>query len=241
MVLPLAAEDSGRLRMDQKAEAIDHARLGLDPQYSPAQQEKIRRLILEDWKKAGVKLPTYMKLVARYIAGSGLPEAWLAKLSHQTMDKMLKRISTPRYEVWACLHLYLTKKYGEPGISASAPTEENQLGRALVRFAAAEVAAGFAGTYSLPDEPDAALALEMVEAGYCRLSLVRRYLSAEPFAEPVVSTAKGVGTVKGGKLTAVLRTTSTRELESLDLALGTLAPLADPEMDARFAALRDAP
>ena len=87
----------------------------------------------------------------------------------------------------------------------------------------------------------AALALEMVEDGYCRLSLVRRYHSGEPFAEPVVSTAKGVGTIKAGKLTAVLRTTTTRELESLDLALGTLTPLADPGMKARLAALRDAP
>lgn len=227
--------------MNEEAQAIDHARLGLDPQYSPAQQEIIRRLILEDWKKAGVKLPTYMKLVARYIAGAGLPEAWLAKLSHQTMDKMLKRVSTPRYEVWACLHLYLAKKYGEPGISASTPTEENQLGRALVRFAAAEATAVLAGTYSLPDESGAALGLEAAEDGYCRLSLVRRYQSGEPFAEPVVSTAKGVGTIKGGKLTAVLRSVATRELESLDLALGTLTPLADAEMNARLAALRDAP
>ncbi len=103
--------------------SFDPAEYGIDSHYSTIQQEKIRRLMLEDWKAAGVKLPTYMKLVARYIEKTGVPELWLSKLRHQTMDTMLKRIYAPRYEFWACLHLYLTKKYGDVGISKQANTD----------------------------------------------------------------------------------------------------------------------
>lgn len=46
---------------------IDPIKLGLDTDYNPGQQIKIHRLILEDWQTVGVKLLTYMKLIARTI------------------------------------------------------------------------------------------------------------------------------------------------------------------------------
>ena len=233
-----------------RVESIDHARLGIDAQYSPAQCHKIRRLILEDWKKAGVKLPTYMKLVARYIAGHGVPEAWLSKLSHQTIDKMLKGVSTPRYEVWACLHLYLTRKYGEPGISAATATDAALLGRALARFAGLErtdAESDIAGRYTVSTETlssgtGLALAIHRQEGeAFHTLRIVRRFCTAAPFADEVAIPYQGVGTIRAGKMTAVLREIATRSLETMDLDLSTLAPLEDDSLSARLAALEGAP
>lgn len=220
--------------------AVDHKRLGIDPQYNPAQQQKIRRLMLEDWQKAGVKLPTYMKLVARYIADTGAPEEWLAKLSHQTMDKMLKSVSTPRYEFWACLHLYLSKKYADLSISETAPTETQILGEALVRFGKVSDSVAANGAYSLNGETNTALALVRdQESPYHRVYQLRRFHSDEPFADPVVTTLYGAGVVTGSTLVAVLRTIS-REITSLEVALSALTPLDDETMLARLDALRDA-
>ena len=52
---------------------FDPTSLGLDRHYTPEQRQLIRRMMLEDWQVMAVKLPTYMKLVARSIAGTGVP------------------------------------------------------------------------------------------------------------------------------------------------------------------------
>lgn len=107
---------------------------GVMSHYTPKAQQRIRRTILEDWQASRVKLPTYMKLVARYIAPTGVPEDWLAKLSHQTMAKMLKSESTPRHTFWACLHIYITKKYGAVVIDEALQSASNLLGQAIAQF-----------------------------------------------------------------------------------------------------------
>tara|TARA_E500000318_G_scaffold107170_1_gene116112 strand:+ start:2128 stop:2805 length:678 start_codon:yes stop_codon:yes gene_type:complete len=223
--------------MDQQP-IVDHAQLGIDPQYSPAQQHKIRRLILEDWKKVGVKLPTYMKLVARYIDGSGIPEAWLARLSHQTMDKMLKSVSTPRYEFWACLHLYLTKKYADLSISETERTDIELLGQALARFGGETEEVE--GTYRLDGEAETALTISReAEEPFARIHLIRRYCSEEPFAEAVFTPCHGVGSVRDGKLTAIIRDITSRTIASMDIEMVALEKLEDVELEARLDALRD--
>lgn len=114
--------------------AFDPSAHGLMSHYTPQAQQRIRRTILEDWQTTHVKLPTYMKLLARHIAPAGVPEKWLAKLSHQTMAKMLKFESTPRHEFWACLHLYIMKKYGSVVIDKAMQNPSDLLGRAMVQF-----------------------------------------------------------------------------------------------------------
>lgn len=107
---------------------------GIMSHYTPKAQQRIRRTILEDWQASRVKLPTYMKLIARYIAPTGVPEDWLAKLSHQTMAKMLKFESAPRHTFWACLHIYITKKYGAVVIDEAVQSASDLLGQAIAQF-----------------------------------------------------------------------------------------------------------
>ncbi len=111
----------------------EDARAILPSHYSDRARLRIRERILTDFEGSGVKLPTYAKLLARYIAPLGVSEAWLAKLSHQTLAKTLAGSSNPRYPVWACLHLYLWRKDGrfmpEPHIS-----DAEELGLALSSF-----------------------------------------------------------------------------------------------------------
>ncbi|MEM9469449.1 MAG: hypothetical protein AAF988_04740 [Pseudomonadota bacterium] len=123
---------------------------GLYSHYNDTHKQLMRRLMLEDWKKSGVKLPTYMKLVARFIIPLNVPDEWLKKLSHQTMDKMLKRTSTPRYEFWACLHLYLIKKYSLTELRTAEEADIESLGHALSEFAD-NSRAPEAGHYSVSD------------------------------------------------------------------------------------------
>lgn len=220
---------------------IDHKALGIDPQYGRAQQHKIRRLILEDWQKAGVKLPTYMKLVARYIEATGVPDIWLARLSHQTMDKMLKGVSTPRYEFWACLHIYLARKYGDVSISATMQTDTDILGRALARFGRPESDnSELTGSFRLHEDEGVALAItERMSDGFHHVYLIRRYHSGEPFADAVWTPWRGAGVSNRSRLVAVLRDAS-REVVGLDVALSDLATLDDADSSARLDALRSA-
>lgn len=94
----------------------------------------IKRMILDDFERQGVGLPTYMKLVACYIAPMGVPEDWLAKLKHQTMAKMLVGKTVPRYEFWACLHLYLIRQTGSFEIAGQVSALD-VFGQALSSFA----------------------------------------------------------------------------------------------------------
>lgn len=114
--------------------AFDPDTYGIMSHYTPKAQQRIRRTILEDWQASRVKLPTYMKLVARYIAPTGVPEEWLAKLSHQTMAKMIRFESTPRHTFWACLHIYITKKYGAVVIDEAVQSAADLLGQTISQF-----------------------------------------------------------------------------------------------------------
>lgn len=113
---------------------FDVEQLGLKPYYSERDRLVMRRLVLEDLRQAGVKLPTYMKLLARFISTNGLPEEWLGKLIHQTMDKMLKGTATPRYEFWACLHMYFMKRHADADILEPESAALRRFGIALTSF-----------------------------------------------------------------------------------------------------------
>ena len=228
--------------MDE-TDSFDPARLGLESHYSPAHQQRIRRLILEDWKKSGVKLPTYMKLVARYIERIGVPEAWLGQLIHQTMDKMLKGTSTPRHEFWACLHLYLLRKYGPEAAQAPPPGELDELGRALARFAEeARVPEEASGMFSVSEKPHMAVVIRTDASGtHARVAALYRAQREEMFADSVTVTLKGAVVANGDGVAGILRETGTRTLLPIDLPLDRLKPEDDGTMRAKLEALDDAP
>ena len=224
-------------------EPFDPARLGLESHYSPAHQQRIRRLILEDWKKAGVKLPTYMKLVARYIEGTGVPEAWLGKLIHQTMDKMLKGVSTPRHAFWACLHLYLLRKYGPEVAKAPPPSDLDELGRALARFAGeARLPGEASGIFRVSERPHMAVVIRTDASGtHARVAALYRTEAGNAFTDTVTVTLRGAVVANGGGLAGMLRETATRSLLPIDLPLARLKPEDDGAMRAKLEALDDAP
>ncbi|WP_109260660.1 hypothetical protein [Hyphobacterium indicum] len=195
---------------------FDPAKFGLLSHYPPDAQQRIRRLMLEDWKAAGVKLPTYMKLVARFIASTGVSEGWLAKLSHQTMDKMLKLASTPRYEFWACLHLYLIRKYGPLDISPEL-TDPEILGQAVCRFG------------SITDAPDPgeyefdgrSIVIETEEGRpYGLAECVETQTGPDPFGVKIERKHQGIAVAQGNRMVAVLR-------DAVSLQITTIALKAD--------------
>ena len=208
---------------------FDPAAHGLLSHYSDTARTRIRRAILEDWQASGIKLPTYMKLLARYIVptkrgATPVPEDWLAKLSHQTMAKMLAGTSTPRYEFWACLHLYLTKKYDLLDIDPEI-TDENVLGQSLVRFGRV-TAPPDAGHYAV--KSDTQIALECAKQGQYALATMTRHLNPKAdqnafLTIPTQSKAKGVAIAQSKEPDAsihlVLRDILTREI-----AFETLKP-----------------
>jgi hypothetical protein len=180
---------------------------GLESHYAPEQQARIRRLMLEDWKEAGVKLPTYMKLVARFIEKTGIPEEYLSKLSHQTMSKMLKRTSTPRYEFWAALHLYLSKKYGVVEIDSTF-SEEDMLGASLVRYWGAQ-SAPQAHQYEVDG-----VAIEIVPVegkDYSAAQVITPAKDTSEFTLNIEQLIKGVAIEQEHKIITTMRDTMTRE------------------------------
>jgi hypothetical protein len=180
--------------------------------------------MLEDWNKAGVKLPTYMKLVARSIAPTGVPDAWLAKLIHQTMDKMLKGTATPRYEFWACRHLYLIRKYGADVVADPEPSHIDQLGQALVRFSGfVDAETGCVGTFTLRGQPDIALILEPPgREGFSRIRARTTRPGAQPFGETVTIVRIGAATWSAGRVVAVLRDAADHKLSTIEAATADL-------------------
>lgn len=215
---------------------FDPTKLGLESHYDQKQKDAIRRLILEDWKASGVKLPTYMKLVARYIMYERLPEEWIKKLSHQTMSKMLKGVSTPRHVFWACLHLYLMKKYGDIGITQPGATDLVVLGKALVRFANIQAAAEPDGEFWLADHT--AVKIESAET-FQRLFMLKRLDGVEEFTEPVYISYEGSGVTRDEKLIAVLRNLATHEMITVEALPRTLRRLDDADLLARLDGLAD--
>ena len=193
--------------------SFDAAKHGLLSHYSPEAQQRIRRLMLEDWKAAGVKLPTYMKLVARSIASTGVSEGWLAKLSHQTMDKMLKSASTPRYEFWACLHLYLSRKYGPQDISPEL-TDADILGQAVCRFGSIDDAPD-PGSYEFDGRT---IAVETEEGcPYALAECVETKNGAEPFGVQIERKHLGIAIAQGNRLIAIMRDTVSLQITTTEL------------------------
>ncbi len=219
-------------------DSFDPKTMGLLSHYSPDAQGRIRRLMLEDWKAAGVKLPTYMKLVARYVASVQprevgrakdiphvaaadrartfkVPEDWLTKLSHQTMDKMFKGISTPRYEFWACLHLYLAKKYGPVEIDPAQISEADMLGQAVARFGQLEDAPPPATI-----EIDATTRLEIDEAtgtGFAPANLMQTHQGPPPLSLEIEEEAHGIAIQQGEDVLAVMRDVITYEISMITI------------------------
>ncbi len=113
---------------------FDPASLGLYSHYHPDHCQRLRKLIFADWRKSGVKLPTYMKLVGRYIERTGVPEEWLAKLSYQTMNRVLRDNIISRHELWACIHLYLMKKYEVVDLSKESTVDIGDFDRELEEY-----------------------------------------------------------------------------------------------------------
>lgn len=197
--------------------SFDPASLGLLSHYPPDAQHRIRRLMLEDWKASGVKLPTYMKLVARFIAPTGVTEDWLAKLSHQTMDKMLKSASTPRYEFWACLHLYLTKKYGPLEISPTL-TDADILGQAVTRFGAIGETPS-SGCFVVERLKLDVEASEGKPYAFAQMVEIRQV--TEPFGVDIERKRQGIAVRQSERLIAILRDIVSLDLSTIEIEART--------------------
>ncbi|UTW60222.1 hypothetical protein KFE96_07890 [Kordiimonas sp. SCSIO 12603] len=193
--------------------SFDPIQQGLLSHYPPDVQQRLRRLILEDWNASGVKLPTYMKLLARHIAATGVSEDWLAKLSHQTMNKMLKSISTPRHEFWACLHLYIIKKYGPQDIAPEL-SDIDILGQSLVRFGDIKEVPS-----SLERSINGKELIINAQGGkpYALASMTETYKSNEAFAVEVTYKAEGAAVIQNNQIKAILRDEMTRQISMLEV------------------------
>lgn len=195
--------------------AFDVAAHGLDSHYSPAQQERIRQLMLEDWKAAGVKLPTYMKLVARYIEKTGVSEDWLSKLRHQTMDNMLKKLYNPRYEFWACLHLYLNKKYGHQDITGQY-AEDDIFGAAFVRYGGAQSAPN-SGQHKIGDMVIDITTEEGKEFAYASIPQEDSHKPLNDFTLDIEHPVRGVAIKQDQKTLIILRDVMTQAITMQEL------------------------
>ena len=188
--------------------SFDAAKHGLETHYNESSRQTLQEMILEDWKDVGVKLPTYMKLLARFISPEGVPEEWLSKLRHQTMDTMLKGISTPRYEFWACIHLYLNKKHGYITLG-NRISDEDMLGIAFEQFTGVKKAPK-AAVY--PTHGKELVLIEEEDKAYSLAYANAPEADSESFSLDVDSPLKGVAIQQKQKITTILRDTMTREM-----------------------------
>lgn len=200
-------------------DAFDPARLGVESHYSPEARLSLRRLILEDWQQSGVKLPTYMKLLARYIAPMGVPEDWLAKLSPQTMRAMLTTDTQPRHIFWACLYLYLTRKSGLVDLGGGPPKALAQLGEALTRFTGASESPNdpqsdpLGEPFALTHEGATITAAPVPDRAYLRLTRRIEIQNADPFSEPITHHFEGAAVVQSARLIGMIRDIATLETQ----------------------------
>jgi len=221
--------------------AFDPLKLGLESHYTPAQRRVIRRLIQEDFNHSGQKLPTYMKLVGKLLIPAGLPDEWLKKLLYQTLATMLNGTSTPRHEFWACLHLYLNKKYGDIGISETGPADIAVIGKALVRFGTVENCDFTGGAFRIYDST----AIRLTPKNqYHHVAVVHRQ---EPLDEGIDNRGEAVYTIYEGAAVCkdkhvfiVMRNLTTRALKSIEKDVGDLTELIDPDMTMRLDQLLEA-
>lgn len=210
-------------------QAFNPADLGILPHYNTARQIRMRRLILEDWKEAEVKLPTYMKQVARAISHTGVPEEWLAKLSHQTMAKMLNDTSTPRHEFWGCLHLYLSIRFANPRVLETVLYDQEQLGKALSGFLFSKEPS-YSGVDDAALKTPTDLTLKIYgssDQGYVHLFGVRPVIQDDQFKPRTTAFYSGPAVVVSGRLIAILREPAMADIEVLDLHLEDLTLQTD--------------
>jgi len=211
----------------EKLNNFDPSSHGLESHYNTQQQYKIRRMIVEDWKQSDAKLPTYMNLLSLYIVPERVPDDWLKKLSHQTMSKMLNNISTPRYEFWACLHLFLNKKYGD--IELNEISEVSHLGLALKGFGEQECE--IEGDFCLDEN----LALKLsIKDGYTHVVMIECYQSNEPFSDAVHTNYEGAGVQQNKQLICLNRNLSTKQISALESNINDLLPLDQPKLKDRL-------
>ncbi|MBG6211355.1 hypothetical protein IWQ49_006039 [Labrenzia sp. EL_126] len=222
-------------------QAFNPADLGILPHYNHARQIRIRRLILEDWKEAEVKLPTYMKQVARAISHTGVPEEWLAKLSHQTMAKMLSDTSTPRHEFWGCLHLYLSIRFANAHVLETALYDLERLGTALAGFLSLKDLdlTGF-GARALKTPTNLTLKVfEASDPAYSHVFGVRPVIQDDPLKPHTNTFFSGPAVVFADRLIATLRDPAMTDIEVLDLQINELTPQADTTIIRRLDAFAE--
>jgi len=196
---------------------FDATELGLLSHYGSEARFQIKKRMLDDWQASDMKLPTYMKLVARFIEKTGVLEEWLRKLSHQTMAKMLAGTSTPRHEFWTCLHLYLTKKYGPIDIEPSI-TDADILGQSFTRFARVGRLPSIQADYALGDGETLATS----DAGnetYAYAVLERIFSAPEPFSVPMTTRFEGIVVAASQGTQVIVRGTNDRSLHFRALAM----------------------
>jgi len=214
---------------------FDPSRLGLETHYTPKQRQLIQRLILEDWKQSGTKLPTYMKLVARRIMPLKVPDDWLKKLIHQTMSKMLTGQSMPRHTFWACLHLYLMQKYGDIGLISNKADHIQLLGQALSRFAQGNTADMPQGAFALHES--AAISLSH-EGGYCRIRLTEHQQGDAPYSEPSYQVFDGAVIQQHNDLIGLIRSIENQIIKPFKAAIDQLGPVTNVVLKQRLAQAR---
>ncbi len=194
--------------------SFDASAYGLESHYNEQAQAKLKRLMLEDWKDAGVKLPTYMKLVARYISSDGVPEEYLSKLRHQTMDNMLKGAVKPRYEFWACLHLYLNKKYGV--VDMGRLSEDDIFGASFVRYGSAQSAPN-SGQYQIGDMVLDITTVEGKAFAYASVPQGEANKTLDDFTLDIEHPLKGVAIRQDEKTLFILRDVMTQAITMREL------------------------
>ncbi len=205
---------------------FDPTHLGLESHYNKIQQEKIRRLILEDWKKSDAKLPTYTNLLSLYIRTEGIPSDWLKKLIHQTMNKMLNRTSTPRFEFWACLHLYLNKKYGDL-LDIDSHKGVDDLGAMLYQFSHRNIKECPSGSYLHDNQTALKITARM---GFQHIVLVQQSQSDEPFSDVVYSSYEGASIHQNKQVVGLLRNLGNKELKSIEVSTDDFVKLTDASL-----------
>lgn len=187
---------------------FDPQQAGLLSHYGEEARFQIKKRMCDDWRATDIKLPTYMNLVARFIEKTGIQEAWLAKLSHQTMAKMIAGTSTPRHEFWACLHMYLIKKYGPLSITPSV-TDADILGQSITRFATTENMDGLAGNYPIADHTMLSLS-EADDQHYAYAALKITQPASDDFYVAMTTRLEGLA-VKSGNAESLLLLKNTED------------------------------
>jgi hypothetical protein len=202
---------------DVKATTNPLGQYDLPSHYSDTARAILKKMILEDFGALGVKLPTYCNLVARHISNTGVSEDWLSKLSHQTVSKLLDGKSTPRYPVWACLHLYLHIKQGPIELSRVKSRAE-LFGESLGKFA--DTAPPEAAIYSLSGTER----LEITDAddqafSYAKIEETFSISRQGAYAVRIIHYWEGVAARQAGEVTLIMRGTLTPVLRTQHVRL----------------------